>query len=82
MTLTRKQQKDLANKYIYRIRNTDKREYAIRYFNYLVGFSHEPEPVNLSTMGAQAVRMQLHDICFPREVDDRHLLDGVSETAA
>ena len=55
-----------ARAYIGRIRNRDKKEYAIRYFNYLVGFSHEPEPANLSTMGAQAVRMQLHDIWNPK----------------
>ncbi len=56
-----------ARSYIDRIRNRDKREYAIRYFNYLAGFSHEPEVINLSTMGAQAVRMQLHDIWNPKD---------------
>jgi hypothetical protein len=65
--MTRTQRKAAAQGYIYRIRNTDKREYAIRYFNYLVGFTHEPEPANLSTMAAQAVRMTLYDICYPKE---------------
>jgi hypothetical protein len=51
-------------RYIRAIRNTDKREYAIRYLDYLRAYQPDPEPerMGLSTMAAQAVRMRLHEI--------------------
>lgn len=51
-----------ARRYLAAIRNTDKREYGVRYFAYLRGAAHDPEPVNISTMAAQAVRMRLEEI--------------------
>ena len=67
--MTRREQRIAAERYIYRMRNRDKREYALRYFNYLAGFSREPEPANLSVMAAQAVRMRLHDIVYPKAME-------------
>lgn len=63
--MTRRERKDAAWKYIRRIRNVDKREYAIRYFNYLVGFSPDPEPHGVSPMAARAIRMRLFAILEP-----------------
>jgi hypothetical protein len=54
----------LAARYMERIRNDNKRFYAVKYWNFLVGFDHEPEPIGLGTMGAQAVRMTLDGIWF------------------
>ncbi len=53
-----------AWRYIRAIRNTDKREYAVRYFDFLRGYGDEPEPMEfrLSYMGSQAARMRLHEI--------------------
>ncbi len=49
-------------RYIRAIRNTDKREYAVRYLDYLRAYGADPEPVNISYMAAQAVRMRLHQL--------------------
>jgi len=51
-----------AARYMDKIRNDAKRFYAVKYWNFLVGFDHEPEPINLGTMAAQAVRMRLSEI--------------------
>ena len=55
-----------AWRYVLAIRNTDKREYGIRYLEHLFRNAPEPEPDGISTMAAQAVRMRLHDIWNPR----------------
>lgn len=52
-----------AYRYIQKIRNEHKRFYAIKYWNFLVGFQSEPEPVGIGTMAAQAVRMRLVEFC-------------------
>jgi hypothetical protein len=62
---------DQAWRYALRIRNFDKREYAIQYLEYLRGHRDEPtEPRELSCMGAQAVRMNLFGIFHPLERAD------------
>ena len=56
---------DRAWRYIRRIRNFDKREYAIRYLDELRGIGPAVEPRELSLMACQAVRLQLHAIWYP-----------------
>ena len=53
---------DLAQKYIRRIRNTNKRIYAQRFWDYLNGYMPIEPSHGLSYMAAQAVRMELHRI--------------------
>ena len=54
---------DKAKKYVSRIKNKAKREYAEKYLNYLSGKGEEPEEdKGLSFMARQAVRMQLQDL--------------------
>lgn len=55
-------------RYIQAIRSVDKREYAIRYLDYLrAGRKNDPDPVGISTMAAQAVRMRLYAMLFGAE---------------
>jgi len=55
--------KEAAHRYVRKIRNDAKREYAERYLRYRLGLAAEPEsPANLSVMGAQAVRISLAEI--------------------
>ncbi len=50
-----------ANKYIKRIKNEGKREYAAKYWGYLM--FGDPEPVrSCSAMAAQAVRWELLEL--------------------
>lgn len=59
-------------RYINRIRNDEKRDYATRYAIWLQRSPEdravvvEPVPFHLSHMAAQAVRMRLHDIAEGR----------------
>ena len=49
-----------ARRYISRIRNTYKHDYADKYWRWLTGcIAEEPRPILVGTMAAQAVRMQL-----------------------
>lgn len=50
-------------RYIKRIRNMQKREYAIQYLEYLRAYRRDdPEPDGISLMAAQGVRLQLHKL--------------------
>jgi len=53
-----------ANRYLNLIRNKAKRDYGWRYLDWIrVGaVGMEPDKGKLSTMAAQAVRMQLHNL--------------------
>jgi hypothetical protein len=52
-----------ARAYIKTIRNTNKRQYAVDYLNYLLNFvTEEPECAALGAMARQAVRMRLFDL--------------------
>jgi hypothetical protein len=55
---------EAADKYMRRIRNSGKRDYARDYWAYLRGQRCEPErePYGIGAMAAQAVQMQLADI--------------------
>lgn len=58
--------------YIRAIRNSHKRDYAIRYAIWLTRDEEnkirpEPQPFNLSEMAAQAVRMNLEKLAAERE---------------
>ena len=60
-----------ANRYVNLLRNKPKRVYGFAYLawlrNHAVG--HEPEHPGLSVMGAQAVRIRLHEILGPAPFD-------------
>ena len=60
---------DAAWRMIRRIRNPDKREYAIRYLEWLRGIGREPEErdMGVSCMAAQGVRMELYGIWHSRD---------------
>lgn len=51
-----------AFRYIVRIRNEKKRNYAWAYARHLYAGEAEPHNHSLSYMGAQAVRLTLHEI--------------------
>lgn len=48
-----------ANKYISRIRNARKKEYAKQWLNYRLGKAEKPETNKISYMAAQAVRIEI-----------------------
>jgi hypothetical protein len=50
------------DRYIRRIRNLKKRQYAQQYARYLLSLTEEPTRGELSVMGAQAVQIQLRKI--------------------
>ena len=55
----------VAEKYIARIKNKNKHQYAVDYWRYMnrLCIGSEPErPRGLSVMGGQAVRLSLHDL--------------------
>ncbi len=52
----------LAQAYINRIRNSNKRIYARNFWDYLNGWIEREPSHGLSYMAAQAVRMELHRI--------------------
>jgi hypothetical protein len=51
-----------AKSYVHSIRNAHKRRYADLYLEYKLGRRPEPQPIGLSLMGAQAVRLALRDL--------------------
>jgi hypothetical protein len=63
--MTQQQKAESMRKYIARIRNAEKKDYAQRYAIWLMRSPKDqetipaPQPFHLSYMGAQAVRMSL-----------------------
>ena len=52
-----------VEKYIRRIHNAQKKQYAWLWYDYRMGVRDNPEsPKGLSVMGAQAVRMQIDEM--------------------
>jgi len=53
-----------AKSYIRKLRNANKKAYAVKYFKWCLGGQkgREPESSGLSVMGAQAVRLAIADI--------------------
>lgn len=80
----------IANRYVAKIRNTQKRWYAERYADHLFQGAPSPEPpAGLSYMAAQAVRLQLQAIADsgttpnpkgPLSVPDKHQLKIARDT--
>jgi len=60
-----------AEKYVSKIRNEGKRKYAEAYMKYVIEGGKSPNGLSfgISTMAAQAVRMELGDILIP-DFDD------------
>lgn len=62
-----KPERQIANRYIARIRNEEKRRYATDYAQHLIGLYGEPDSTtyNVSYMAKQGVRMELIKILRP-----------------
>lgn len=51
-----------AKKYVGRIKNESRKEYATRYLDFLIGEDDEPDSEDLSFMEAQTIRMRLQEL--------------------